>query len=86
LRIKLALEFVQSGAIVAGNELVINMDRKHEEVVPPAARVETGVGLRWGQTLGLEPFVERFVEATRGLLQMSGLNSGQSTPGLAHRI
>jgi hypothetical protein len=69
LRIELALEFVQSGAVVAGDELVVNMDRKHEEVVSPAARVETGVGLRWGQTLGLEPFVECFVEAARGLLQ-----------------
>jgi hypothetical protein len=45
------------------------MHREHEELVSPAARVETRVGLGWSEILGLEPFVKRFVEAARRLLQ-----------------
>jgi hypothetical protein len=68
LSIELAFEVVQGRAVVAGNELVV-MHREHEELVSPAARVETRVGFGRCETLGLEPFVECLVEAAWGLLQ-----------------
>lgn len=45
LCIELALEIVQGGPVVASDELVVNMDREHEEVVSLSARVETWVCL-----------------------------------------
>ena len=69
LCIELAFEVVQSRPIVAGDELVIDMNREHEELVSPAMRVEAGVCFGWSEALGLEPFVECLVEAAWGLLQ-----------------
>jgi hypothetical protein len=69
LSVELAFEFVQGRAVVASDQLVINMDRKHEKVVALSARVKTWVCLGWSETLGLEPFVKCLIEAARGLLQ-----------------
>ena len=69
LSVELSFEFVQGRAVVAGNELVVNMHREHEELVSPATRVEAGVCFGWSEALGLEPFVECLVEAAWGLLQ-----------------
>jgi hypothetical protein len=69
LGVELAFQAVQSRAVVASDELVINMDREHEEVVALLVRVEARVCLGWRENLGLEPFVESLVETARGLLQ-----------------
>jgi hypothetical protein len=63
LRIELALGFVQGRAVVASNELVVNMDGEDEEIVALSARVETGICFGQSGTLRLEPFVKLFVEA-----------------------
>jgi hypothetical protein len=53
LGIELAFEVVKCGPIVASDELVVDVNREHEEFVSSAARVETGVCLGWSETLRL---------------------------------
>jgi hypothetical protein len=61
LGIELMFGVVQDRAVVAGDESVIDMDRKHEEVVTLSARIEAWVCLGQFKTLGFEPFVECLV-------------------------
>jgi hypothetical protein len=45
------------------------MNGEHEKLVSSAAVVVTGIRLRRGETLGLEPFIKGLVQAPRRLLE-----------------
>jgi hypothetical protein len=63
------LEVIQSLPVVVDDELVVHMNREHEEIVSPGAVVVTGVRLRRGESRGLGPFIKGHVQAPRRLLE-----------------
>jgi hypothetical protein len=63
--VEFGLKVVQFLAIVAGNELVINVDREDEKCILGRSDVETGVGRRRHETERLKEFVKSLIEAAR---------------------
>jgi hypothetical protein len=63
--VEFGLEVVQFLAIVAGDELVINVDGEDEKCILGRSDVETGVGRRRDETERSKELVESLVEAAR---------------------